>query len=229
MITMKKIRACRLGLLAQKAQTLCHIMLGHKAQPTRALFAGKIFPFFLLTTLLSACAPPKPSQDITMPAPHKVSELSSWELSGAIAAKNNQKGWSASLNWLQQKQDHYQIRLFGPLGGGAVVIENNGGIISYVDGKTKLSSHNPDGLLEEQTGVRLPVNNLYYWVRGIPSPNSPSSTHYDATGHLSDLSQAGYTIHYDRYTRIHELDLPMKIQLQSNEIRIKLIIKQWVV
>jgi outer membrane lipoprotein LolB len=229
MITMTKIRSCRLGLLAQQAQALCHIRLGQKAQPTRASFNGNVLSCFLLTTLLSACAPPKPSQEITMPAPLKVSELSSWELSGAIAAKNNQKGWSASLNWLQQKQDHYQIRLFGPLGGGGVMIENNGGTISYVDGKTKLSSHNPDGLLEEQTGVRLPVNNLYYWVRGIPSPNSPSSTQYDASGHLNVLTQAGYTIHYERYTRIHDLDLPMKIQLQSNEINIKVIIKQWMV
>jgi len=186
----------------------------------------------LLLACLTACTTPKLPQETPTPTPPShanVSELKSWELSGAIAAKNNQKGWSASLSWLQQNKEHYQIRLFGPLGGGAVMIENNGGIVTYVDGKKKLSSPNPDSLLEQQTGVRLPVENLYYWVRGMPAPNSTSSTHYDATGHLTELTQAGYTIHYERYTHIHELDLPMKIELHSNEISIKMIIKKWVI
>jgi outer membrane lipoprotein LolB len=76
-----------------------------------------------------------------------------------MAARNKRKGWSASYNWVQQGINQYQIRLFGPLGGGTVIIAKQGGTVTYTDGPKKISSHNADQLLMQQTGIQLPVNN----------------------------------------------------------------------
>ncbi|WP_133128336.1 lipoprotein insertase outer membrane protein LolB [Legionella nagasakiensis] len=184
--------------------------------------------------LLTACAPPKPAPEApineTMPVverEEKTATISSWEISGAMAANNQKKAWSASLNWRQQGMNRYQIRLFGPLGGGTVIIEKEGGMITYKDGPKTASSNSADELLYQQTGIRLPVTNLYYWVRGLPAPGAVQSTKYDQYNHLTQLKQAGYTIDYARYTSLKNIDLPSKIRLKGHGVMIKLIIKRW--
>jgi len=153
--------------------------------------------------------------------------LSSWELSGAIAARNKKRGWTAVLNWLQQGPNQYQIRLFGPLGGGSVLIEKKGSVITFRDGPKKVSSNNADELLQKKTGVRLPVKNLYYWVRGLPAPGAIQSAHHDANNYLISFNQAGYTVNYTAYTVVGGMNLPSKIRLQEHGVLIKLVIKHW--
>lgn len=184
--------------------------------------------------LMTACTPPKsppelPIENAPLPRATKIksNSISSWEISGALAARNKKKGWTASLNWLQQGANQYQIRLFGPLGGGTIMIANNSGMITYTDGPKKLTSRDADELLQQQTGVRLPVHDLYYWVRGIPAPGTVQSSQYDQNAHLVSLTQEGYTIDYTDYILVNSIDLPSKIQLQGHDVIIKLVIKRW--
>jgi len=190
----------------------------------------------LSISLLTACAPPKPAPEApmneTIPVVKREAQtatVSSWVISGAMAAKNANKAWTASLNWRQEGMGKYQIRLFGPLGGGTVLIEKNGGVVTYKDGPKTASSSNADELLQQQTGVRLPVNNLYYWVRGLPAPGAVQSAQHDQYNHLTSLNQSGYQINYASYTSVGKIDLPSKIFLQGHGVTIKLIIKHWTV
>lgn len=157
----------------------------------------------------------------------QAAKVSSWDISGAMAARSKSKAWSASINWLQQGAGSYQIRLFGPLGSGTVMIQKQGGRITFRDGAKSSSSSNADQLLMQQTGVRLPVSSLYYWVRGIPAPGAVQSAKKDKSQHLQLLRQSGYTIEYTGYTRVANIDLPSQIRLQGNGIFIKLVIKRW--
>ena len=153
--------------------------------------------------------------------------ISSWELSGAIAARNKQKSWTAAINWMQEGRNQYQIRLSGPLGGGSVIVEKRGEQITYRDGNKKTTATNADALLLKQTGVRLPVNNLYYWVRGLPAPGAIGRKQYNAEQQLTQLNQAGYTISYSQYSSINGVLLPTKIRLEGRGVLIKLVIKHW--
>ena len=203
---------------------------------------------YLSFVLLTACAPPKmliqPENDPlaiqTEKAPIKGQEAelstvktstaktpSSWELSGAMAARNKSKAWTASINWLQSGPGAYQIRLFGPLGSGSIIIEKQGGVVSYRDGPKSAKSTNADELLKQQTGIRLPVSNLYYWVRGIPAPGAVQSASRSPTNQLTLLRQAGYTIEYLSYTKTGNTVLPSLIKLTGNGVFIKLVIKRW--
>lgn len=189
---------------------------------------------------LSACAPvprtasglpgdePKPAEAKPVAEREReTAQISSWELSGAMAAKSQNKAWSASLNWLQKGINNYQMRLFGPLGSGTVLIEKRGNTVTYRDGPKTASSRDASQLLLQQTGIRLPVNNLYYWVRGIPAPGAVQGVKRDRYNHLSELKQAGYTITYSSYTSVKGKDLPAKISLQGHGVSIKLVIKRW--
>ncbi len=153
-------------------------------------------------------------------------KFTSWEISGAISARAKNKGWSASLNWLQQGSSRYQMRLFGPLGSGTVIINKNGHQIIYRDGPKTISSTNAEELLHLQTGIRLPVHNLYYWVRGLPAPGGIQLAKYEQ-GRLSLLKQGNYYIQYLGYTTVGNAVLPTNIRLQGNGVLIKLVIKRW--
>ena len=193
------------------------------------------------TCFLTACAShrnaPTLSQGINEPSAQtattenkkamSATKVTAWEISGAMAARNKQKGWSASLDWTQQGMNQYNIRLIGPVGGGTVLIAKQGGTVTFTDGPKKVSSHNADELLAKETGIRLPVNNLYYWVRGLQAPGAVQSSHSDANHNLTSLSQSGYTIDYANYKTINNVNLPGKIRLQGHGVLIKLVIKHW--
>ncbi len=187
--------------------------------------------------LLTACAPPpQPSEELptnkVIPLEKRKSEtatISSWQIQGAMAAKNKAKGWSATMNWVQNGPNSYQIRLMGPLGGGAVVINKKGSVITFKDGAKTSTSTNADELLLKQTGIRLPVNNLYYWVRGLPAPGGVQSEQHDKYNHLVQLKQNGYTINFTKYTSVKGIDLPSMIRLDGNGVMVKVVIKNWTV
>lgn len=153
--------------------------------------------------------------------------ISSWQLSGAMAARNKNKGWSASLHWIQNGAGQYQIRLSGPVGSGTVLVTKKGGVVTYRDGPKTVTSSNADELLRKQSGVHLPVSSLYYWVRGLPAPGAIQGEQRDQAKRLTVLRQGGYHIEYSQYTAVGKYILPSHIKLQGNGVFIKLAIKHW--
>lgn len=150
-----------------------------------------------------------------------------WDLSGAIAARSGNKAWTASLNWLQSGPNAYQIRLSGPLGSGSILVQKKGNTIYFKDGAKTDFSSNANQLLQKHTGISLPVSSLYYWVRGIPAPGDVQNAKRDANNHLLHLQQAGYSIDYLGYTQVGNISLPRQIRLQGNGVLIKLVINGW--
>lgn len=202
------------------------------AVPNLALKERIKNPWYLQLTLLLLAllvthplqAAPSASTTVRSVAAQRVT---SWQINGAIAARKQNKGWNATLNWRQQGPNQYQIRLNGPLGNGAVLITKQGNTVTYHDGPKKLTSSNAGALLARETGVRLPVNYLYYWVRGIPAPGPVQSIQRDAANHVLVLRQAGYTVQYAQYKPVKGLQLPTRIHLQSHQVFIKFVIRQW--
>ncbi len=179
--------------------------------------------------------PPTVGTDTGIAAPswaerqRQLSNLTAWNLQGAIGMQQNTKHWSASINWQQQQANTYTIRLYGPFGAGATVLKGQPGQASLVtnDHPQPITSSNPQSLIAKETGWQLPVDNLYYWVRSLPAPGSPSKVTFDQANHLSTLEQAGWQINYLNYTSVNGLDLPNIIRLNSADFSIKLVIKNW--
>jgi len=186
------------------------------------------------TCLLTACAPPRPAEEPptnrVIPLEERKAEtatISSWNIHGGIAAKNKTKGFTATINWAQSGPSSYQIRLVGPLGGGSIIINRKGGNVTYQDGPKVYRSNSAEELLQKHTGVRLPVNSLYYWVRGLPAPGSVQSEKHDKYNHLIQLRQAGYTVNFTKFTSVRGIDLPSMIRLDGQGVMIKVVVKSW--
>lgn len=155
------------------------------------------------------------------------SQVSSWILNGAMAARSSKKAWSARINWLQKGSNNYQLRLFGPMNSKTIIITKRGSSVTVRDGSKISKAQDPEQLLQAKTGMRLPVGNLYYWARALPAPGSKALKKFDSVNHLTELKQNGYVINYANYQTVKGYDLPGKIKLRGHGLSLKLIIKNW--
>jgi outer membrane lipoprotein LolB len=177
------------------------------------------FIFLLITLLLSACA--------TMNSHNNsIKKISSdnWSMEGKVGIQSQEVNGSASLIW-QQNKDSYNIRLFGPLGLGAVRLMGDDNQVKYVNQQGVIfTADSPEILLKQNLGWDMPISNLIYWVKGIPAPEFKAEKNYNMQHQLVQLKQQGWTIQYVRY---FSDNLPQLIALDKRNIKIKLLINTW--
>lgn len=156
-----------------------------------------------------------------------VEPVRDWVLQGKLGVRAPAESGSGTLYWLQQ-QDSYDIRLSGPLGRGATRIQgNSAGVTLDIAGQTQTTAQSAEDLLEQQIGWRLPVDNLLWWVRGLPAPGSPSRLQLNPESLLARLAQAGWIIEYSRYQEIDGKRLPQRLQLSGHDVLLTLVITRW--
>ena len=96
--------------------------------------------------------------------------LRQWHLTGRIAIQSDGQAWQATLDCSQQRA-RYTINIIGPLGSGSMRLEGDEAhaVLQSDDGES-VSAMDPELLLLRQTGWRVPVRALRYWVLGLPAP-----------------------------------------------------------
>ena len=157
----------------------------------------------------------------------KVAALDGWQISGKVGIRAPKDSGSGTLFWLQ-RQDYYDIRLSGPLGRGAARLTGReGNVLLEVANQGRYQAESPEALLEEQLGWRLPVSHLFWWVRGLPAPDSKSRVTLDTDSHLARLEQDGWQLQYLSYTEQNGYRLPERIKLHGTDLDITLVIKDW--
>ena len=158
----------------------------------------------------------------------QLEQLVDWSFNGRIAVRDSQNdGWSASLRW-QQQGDHFDIRLSGALGQGAVRIHGDAAlaIMESADQPPRFAA-NPEALMDEALGWHVPVGGLNYWLTGRPEPRPLELQVVDGLGRLNRLRQEGWEVAYNRYTEVDALPLPDKMEMNNPRLRVRLVIDQW--
>ncbi len=156
-----------------------------------------------------------------------LTQIHNWNLNGKIGVRTAKDSGSASVTW-QQSQGSYNVSLMGPLGAGAMTLKGRPGAVTLTtsDGK-HYSAASPEQLLAQHWGYQLPVSYLNYWIRGIPSPSSPASTHFDQYNRMSYLTQAGWNVQYLGYSKTSMGDLPNQMSITSPSMKVKIIVNSW--
>jgi len=156
----------------------------------------------------------------------KLSTLDVWNINGRISLRFQEEAWHATLLWKQIDQA-YHIRLFGPFGAGAV--ELNGSpqhVVLTQDGQQQFSQ-DPEQLLSQQVGYRVPINGLRYWAIGQQVPNKSAIIELDEFGRLAQLQQDGWKIRYRAYVTSQGFTLPSKIFMENKGLDVRLVIDRW--
>lgn len=186
----------------------------------------------LLIAALSGCANlPLPQIDNWDSYQARLGQLNQWHLSGKLGVRvlaNNTSSGSAYLDWQQQPED-YAIRLSGPLGQGTTWIKGNAsGVLLEQPGQPPLTANTPEQLIYQTLGWELPISDLFYWVRGIPAPQTPiEKQEKTPSGSLAQLQQSGWQLAFSRYNTVGPWQLPGKIVAERDSVRLTLVIKNW--
>ena len=191
--------------------------------------------FLLLALLLHGCAllqppspppPPAGTQIDWLDHLRSLTLLQEWQLKGKIGVRTRNDGGSAYLDW-NQAEDSFYIILSGPLGQGTTIVSGNatGARLEQSDGIFLAES--PDQLVQEHTGWHIPIAHLLYWIKGMPAPGDTPSLTHNALGTLATLQQGGWQLDYDQYSPELGTLLPHKIRIRKDDLKVTLIIKQW--
>lgn len=182
----------------------------------------------LCCAALSACVTPRPS-----PTPLAASTwearrgalqaLTSWQMDGRAAVAVGKQGWQASLDWNQNGQSS-EVHLAGPLGMGALVLRKTPAGLS-------LNGAPPgDGGLaqvRERLGFDLPLDELRFWLLGVPDPAQRFVLARNDQDRASSLTQSGWTVDYDRYLGVDGDVLPGHLLLSREDVRVKIAVDHW--
>ena len=156
--------------------------------------------------------------------------LQSWELDGRISLVTDEEAWSGQLYWQQSAASDYLIQFSAPSGQGAMQLLGNSDSVELrmANGKS-YTAKDADTLLRQETNWELPIESLWYWVRGLPNPELPMKTILDQQGLIQDLQQDDWHIQYKRYQQYDAFYFPRKIVIQREDMKVRLIVTQWTV
>jgi outer membrane lipoprotein LolB len=155
-----------------------------------------------------------------------------WALISKIALRYREDHWNFGLNWNQRNLNNYQMQIKNPLTGAIIAkLDKTPQQVSLLsgDGKTYRDT-DEERLLQRQSGVKLPLKGMQYWVRGLSSPQyKVDKLTLDNLGRPQAIYQAGWKISYSRYLNNRFDAMPRKVVItrDKDNVYLKMIAKQW--
>jgi outer membrane lipoprotein LolB len=175
---------------------------------------------------LSACVttrpPLKAAGEWSMRA-QTLQHANSWTLDGRAAVAAGTQGWQASLDW-RQRDASSELHLAGPLGIGAQVIKQTPSGISL---NGAAPSDAALSQLQDRLGFALPIDELRFWLLGVPDPGSTFELTRNDQDRAQHLNQSGWSIVYDRYVAAGGDVLPAHIVLTRGDVRVRVVVDHW--
>jgi len=201
----------------------------------------KILILVFATIFFAGCSTTAPHKFVAEPEKKweqrksEISKINDWSFNGRVSIINGHESWLLNMQW-QFHSGEYRLDLSGPFGAGHAQLRgSDDGVILTDSDQNNFYASNPDRLLHEITGVRMPVQSLLYWMRGIPNRNiKKQQEKIDAFGRLQKIKQDGWNVHIKQYTQvagtatekqIHEL--PEKIFIDGHGLNVKVFVEDW--
>jgi len=205
----------------------------------RVLRYARDFSLLIVAILLTSCSTTRESfpwiylDDPQRTQIRKLEDIHEWSVTGRIAINTDREAVNVSVHWEQQGED-YQIRFNAPLASGAAEIKGNADEVTLrtTDHQT-YSAVDPESLLYDVMGWRIPVSGLRYWILGRPAPgvatDEEPERHKDGEwdGKLKRLNQSGWEIRYRTYRRVDGVHLPEHLVLKNEQFDARIRIGTW--
>lgn len=160
-----------------------------------------------------------------------MNRMQSWSMGGRSALRFKADAWTFGLNWVQRNRQQYSLQIKHPITGTVI------GILDQSPGRATLKSRGkvstgPDAerLLQQQLGVKMPVNGMPYWIRGVMAPQYPvGKVTFGARGLPKQIIQAGWVMDYANYNGAGINALPTRINISrtQEQVNVRILAKQW--
>lgn len=177
----------------------------------------------LLILMLSGCstAPVQIVDAYSSKEREHLYKLVHWEFEGRLAIAGNKDSWSANIFWEHISADD-KLKLAGPLGQGAVIIQLSGNNVMIDRGNGDVRwSERPEEFINKEVGMFVPVKSLRYWVVGLPMP----AVDFQEMGR--GFKQSGWVVEYKQMQSVKGQLMPRKIAVSNDELKLTLVIDHW--
>jgi outer membrane lipoprotein LolB len=199
---------------------------------------GAKLPVLMMTAmcalaLLPGCrtAPPRvivgPGADAPWPEQRAALErLERYALNGRVAVAANGEGFSATLRYAQQLRGG-NFSLEGPLGIGGMRVEFTDRDVEIATSRgERLGGPEARAELERRLGFELPLNELRWWLLGIPAPGE-AAVDADGEGRIREFTQHGWRVSIDSRVAGLGFALPRRLTAERDGARLKLLVERW--
>lgn len=197
---------------------------------------------FMLLVGLSACSN-QPQQGAALNDAEKqklwnkriqdLSKQQAWKLSGRASVSYRDNNYPFGLDWQQQNAQNHQLSIRHPVTQNqlARLVSTNSMVTLTTDTGRVFKDRSAERLLERQMRVKIPVDGMQSWVRGIAAPQYPvTNIVLDNYGRPTIIEQAGWSVRYSAYNGATTSALPNTIAIsrsQPENVRVKVRIKSW--
>ncbi|WP_232462487.1 lipoprotein insertase outer membrane protein LolB [Bordetella genomosp. 9] len=175
-----------------------------------------------LCMVLAACA--TPDRIAGSGAAGEFSRVGRFALT-VTADDGKQDAVQGGFSWLDDGR-RYVLDLTNPLGATQARVEGRPGmaVLNKSDG-TRLQAQDPDGLVEDAIGSRVPVSGLRDWLRGRLAP-TPPATHVERDTERRPVSfdQGGWQARLSRYDALGPQVLVLERKEPDRRILLRLVV-----
>ncbi|HEX5056780.1 MAG TPA: lipoprotein insertase outer membrane protein LolB [Gammaproteobacteria bacterium] len=158
----------------------------------------------------------------------RLESIRHWRLRARIGVVAATQSGSADLQW-EEQGEVFTLKVSGAFGHGLIAIEGDAASVHLKTGKgEQLGAASAEDLILQQTGWVIPVNGMRRWMLGLPSGLYPDESFtLDDAGRIDKLRGGGWEIEYGRYGLYHGHQLPDRIRMQNEQVKIKLAVIDW--
>ncbi len=154
-------------------------------------------------------------------------KVDAFVLTGRIAVQQGDKRQSAGLRWTHRAQSD-TVDLLTPLGSTAARIYRDAQHATLQREQQVQAADTLEGLMQQVLGWYLPLTGLQDWVLARPMPGVAAEASRNASGQVDTLLQNGWRIRYSRYPNTQAEALPIRMQLEYQDLRVTLLLDEWV-
>ncbi len=182
----------------------------------------RLFAIAIVLAVVSGCAALRAPQAL----PASNAGVETFSLTGRVAVKLEQHGYTAQLSWRHAAAGD-RLLLLSPVGSVIAELEADAsGAILTTSGKKVYRSGDVQALTREVLGWDLPLEGLQHWVVGRAEPRLPvQAEERDARSRLTRLTQNDWYITYLAYAE--DSALPARMELAYKRLSLRLIIDRW--
>lgn len=184
----------------------------------------------LMAMTLFACASvgslePVVANSINDGNTRRVLAVDRWHLVGRLSVRHGNQSWLSRVEWRHIKRLDV-LTLSTSLGGvmAKLSFSTDGVYLTNTDGYTRMITQVE---LESLLGYSPPLQQLKYWVRGVADPAFGFIPHDFAVADGRGFEQTRWQISLERYYRLDGLVLPKKIVAEKGDLKIKLMVDEW--
>ena len=194
---------------------------------------GAWFAWLIAALLLNACTgvtikePGLPGGQVYQQRADRIAAIDQWGLVGRLSLDDGEDGGSGRLSW-EARPVGSDLDFHGAMGRGAwqLQVREDSAILKEADGGMQ-EAPDVNELMRNRIGWSVPVEALAWWVRGLKAPGETGSQQLDADGRLLSLQQNGWTVEFNRYRLIDDIELPVRLEAQKDNYRVKLAVGRW--